>query len=222
MLSKRVLIQFLMFLLIVFTSCSPAATSPSGSPPDLPAQTQFALATETSSVSDTSVPTVTPILPSTPETIFISCGKGEPVSDTLTTSDLESFFSLNPDKMLNMLGTATDDYGFIDDLNSYCIFYDNPGISLHYTCDFTKELDEQPILPLKRIIVFNFHFRSLSESSDYADVRLALGDTDLMNIPVEDTYYYALRYKVGSLFFDFTSEDKTGSDGLGLEVVPQS
>ena len=220
MLSKRMLIQFIMLVLVIFASCSPVAATPSNSTYDLPTETQSALAKETPSVSVTFAPTATPILSFAPEANFESCGKGEPVSATLTTVYLESFFSLQPKELLKSLGTASEDYGFIDDLNTYCIFYENPGISLHYTCDFTEELNEQPILPLNRIIVSNFQFRGLSESSNYDDLRLELGNADLKTTPVEDTYYYALRYKVGILFFDFISQDKTGSDGLGLEIVP--
>jgi hypothetical protein len=222
MISRKAFVPFLILLLVAFSSCAPIAGSPSESASELPAETRLAATTQTPPVSATSDSTATPILSSKPEAVFESCGKGEPISEALTTGDLELFFSLQPDELLNMLGTATDDYGFVDDLNIYCIVYDSPAISLHYTCEFTEELDEKPILPLKRIILFNFHFRGLSESSDYDDVRLELGDADLLTIPVEDTCYYALRYKFGSLFFDFTSEDETGSDGLGLEVVPMN
>lgn len=165
--------------------------------------------------------TITPS--SETQAFYKSCKKGDTISKTLTTGDIKYFLKTPPEELFDILGNRSEIMGYVEDYDFYVAPCDYLGISLQYTCDVDWEEDsivEIPKLPVKHILIFDFHFRGLSNDSTFKDVMNKLGKTKIRTGYEEDWEYYFLRYKLYGMWFKFSGSDKQASDGIGLSISP--
>jgi hypothetical protein len=48
----------------------------------------------------------------------------------------------------------------------------------------------------------------------------ALGKSTVLEIPILDTSYFALQYKIDGLLFQFSASDKEATKGVSLRIMP--
>jgi hypothetical protein len=158
-------------------------------------------------------PSPTPALPApSPTQGFISCKKGERISEYFYTGDIERFFTMH-------------------DVYYDVYYYSDLGILFTYGPEelddsFISYENEQEAVSLQSLVLSAFDFRGLNATSSFKDVTETLGESELLTIRGEDSYgegyYYALRYIFDPLRFEFSSAYETGAGGLTLTVTPAS
>ncbi len=160
------------------------------------------------------------VMPSSDSEVFYtSGGEGDNVSKALTTGDIKLFLELAPEGLDSLLGNGTT--GFDEDTGLYFIHFNYLGLHFAYSLEEVQQGEEMiiyPVLPLEYIRVDDFEYRGLSQNSTFKDVIRVLGQSEVLEIPIVDTSYYSLQYRIDGILFNFSSSNSEASDGVGLSM----
>jgi hypothetical protein len=151
---------------------------------------------------------------------YRSCGTGQKVSKTLTTDDIKLFLKLSPEELDSKIGNGWSN--FDEDTGAYSIYFEYLGVGFSYPLEEAEKGDDYiayPVSPLACVWIDGFDYCGLNHESSFEEIIKVLGKRQILEIPILDTSYFALRYKIDGVLFEFSSSDKKSSDGISLRII---